>query len=74
MEAALFAKMLSDKSVTDLKTLKYKFPDADMGEFIELLKASIYKTMPLMDFNGHQCVYMGSVASGVLLNAICTFL
>lgn len=69
MEAALFAKMLSDKSVTDLKKLKYKYPDADMGEFIELLKTSIYKSLPLMDFKGHQSVYMGSVAQ-VRMNTI----
>ena len=26
MDAGLFTKMLSDKSVTDLKKLKYKYP------------------------------------------------
>ena len=38
MEAALFAKMMSDKSVTDLKKLGYKYPQADIAEFIGLLK------------------------------------
>lgn len=73
MEAALFAKMLSDKSVTDLKKLKYKYPDADMDELIELLKTSIYKVLPLMDFKGHQSVYMGSVAQ-VRMNTIKTLM
>lgn len=73
MEAALFAKMLSDKSMTDLKKLKYKYPDADMDEFIELLKTGIYRAMPLMDFKGHQSVYMGSVAQ-VRMNTIKTLM
>ena len=38
MDAALFTKMLSDKSVLDLKKLGYKYPQADMGEFVSLLK------------------------------------
>lgn len=73
MEAALFAKMLSDKSVTDLKKMKYKYPDADMDEFVELLKTSIYKSLPLIDFKGHQSVYMGSVAQ-VRMNTIKTLM
>lgn len=73
MEASVFAKMLSDKSVTDLKKLKYKFPNVDMDEFVQLLKTSIYKQLPLMDFKGHQCVYMGSVAQ-VRMNTIKTLM
>ena len=34
MDAALFTKMLSDKSVTDFKKLKYKYPEADLREFV----------------------------------------
>ena len=30
MDAALFTKMLSDKSVLDLKKLGYKYPQADI--------------------------------------------
>ncbi|KAB4605790.1 Fic family protein [Pseudoflavonifractor sp. BIOML-A6] len=73
MEASLFAKMLSDKCVTNLKKLKYKFPDTDMSEFIELLKASVYKPLPLMDFKGSQSVYMSSVAQ-VRMNTIKTLM
>ena len=36
MDAGLFTKMLSDKSVTDLKKLKYKYPQADLAEFVSL--------------------------------------
>lgn len=73
MEASFFAKMLSDKCVTNLKKLKYKFPDADMSEFIELLKASVYKPLQLMDFKGSQSVYMSSVAQ-VRMNTIKTLM
>ena len=43
MDAGLFARMLSDKSIVDLRRLEYKYPNADMGEFIELLKSGFYK-------------------------------
>ena len=38
MEAALFTKMLSDKKLTDLNNLGYKYPQADLQEFVDLLK------------------------------------
>ena len=41
MDASVFAKMLSDKSITDLKKLSYKYPGIDMSEFIALLKAGL---------------------------------
>ena len=62
MDAALYAKMLSDKSIPDLKKIKYKFPDVDMKEFIELLKASVYKAMPILDFAGNDLVYLENTA------------
>lgn len=52
MDAALFTKMLSDKSVLDLKKLGYKYPQADMGEFVSLLKSGFYHPLPLKDFSG----------------------
>lgn len=62
MDAALFAKMLSDKSIIDLKKLGYKYPQADMKEFISLLGNGFYKPLPLKDFNGRELVYLDSVA------------
>lgn len=62
MDAALYAKILSDKSITDLKKMKYKFPDIDMKELIGLLKTSVYKTMPIPDFAGDDLVYMENAA------------
>ena len=62
MDAALFTKMLSDKSVLDLRRLGYKFPQADIKEFTELLKNGFYHSLPLKDFSGHNIVYLSSIA------------
>lgn len=62
MDAALFTKMLSDQSIIDLKKLGYKYPQADLKEFVALLGTGFYKAMPLKDFNGEKLVYLDSVA------------
>ena len=69
MDAALYTKMLSDKSVTDLRKLGCKYPDADMKEFINLLKTGVYKTIPIPDFAGNDLVYMENVTQ-VRMNAV----
>ena len=61
MEASTFAQILSDKNVTDLKKLGYKYPQVDMKELIALFKASIYRNIPLSDFSGQDIVYMESM-------------
>ena len=58
MDAALFTQLLSDKKVTNLKKLGYKYPQADIPEFIELLKNGFYKSVPLKDFHGNDLVYL----------------
>ena len=62
MDAALFTKMLSDKNILDLRRLGYKFPQADIKEFMELLKNGFYHSLPLKDFSGHSIVYLSSIA------------
>ena len=62
MDAGLFARMLSDKSIIDLKKLGYKYPQADMKEFVALLGNGFYKILPLKDFHGGNLVYLESVA------------
>ena len=52
MDAALFTKMLSDKNVLDLRKLGYKFPQADIKKFTELLKNGFYHLLPLKNFSG----------------------
>lgn len=60
MDAALFTKLLSDKSTLDLRKLGYKYPQVDMGEFVGLLKNGFYYSLPLKDFAGQEIVYLGS--------------
>ena len=62
MDAALFTKMLSDKSITDLKKLGYKYPDANVQEFVALLKNGFYADVPLKDFAGKRIVYLNHTA------------
>lgn len=60
MDAALFAQMLSDKEVGNLKKLGYKFPQADIKEFVGLLRKGFYKPLPLRDPSGQALVYLES--------------
>jgi Fic family protein len=62
MEASLYAKMLSDKSLTDLKKMQYKYTAAAVAEMLVLLNQTAYKTMPLFDFNGKELVYLENYA------------
>ena len=73
MDAALFAKMISDKLITDLKKMGYKYPQADMKEFTGLLKQEFYRPIPLRDFYGHPLVYLDNITQ-VRLSAAKIFL
>lgn len=61
MDARLFTNMLSDKSIIDLKKLSYKYPQADLKEFVALLGNGFYTPLPLTDFNGKNLVYLKNV-------------
>lgn len=61
MDAAVFAAMLSDKSITDYKKLMHKYSGTDLKEFIGLLKKGLYKSLPLPDFQGRNIVYLENV-------------
>ena len=62
MDAALYVRILSDKKIFDLKKIGYKYPEVNLQEFIELLKISAYKTLPICDFNGNEIVYVEELA------------
>lgn len=62
MDAALFAKMFSDKSVLDLKKMQYKYCADAVSEMLLLLKQTMYQNLPLKDFNGINMVYLENVA------------
>ena len=68
MDALNFSEMLSDTHITNLKKLKYKYPD-DFEEFINILKSSFYEKLPLNDFDGKNLVYLTS-CTGVNLEAV----
>ena len=61
MEAALFARMLSDPGILDLKKMGYKYGASDLQEFLALLKQDFYQALPLHDFDGTPMVYLDSV-------------
>lgn len=69
MDAALFTKMLSNQSALDLRKLGYKFPQADIKEFVELLKTGFYHTLPLKDFSGQRIAYLSGIAQVRLSSA-----
>lgn len=62
MDATLFAKMLADKDIIDLKKLGYKYPEASIREFVSLLQDGFVKKLPLWDFQGNPVVYLPGVA------------
>ena len=57
MEAALFAKMLSDPRIQDLKKMGYKYGRENLQEFLALRKQYFYQELPLHDFDGNSMVY-----------------
>ena len=62
MDASIFARILSDKGVTNLKKLGYKYPGVDMKELVELFRSSVYTTLPIRVFDGNDVVYMNNIA------------
>lgn len=62
MDASVFAKMLSDPGMLDLKKMGYKYGQGDLQEFLTLLKRDFYQELPLHDFDGKPMVYLESVA------------
>ena len=61
MDAKLFARMLADPTIIDLKKLGYKYPQASSREFTALLQDRHTKDLPLRDFQGNQVVYLPGV-------------
>ena len=68
MDISIFTKMLSDKFFTDLKKLKYKYPN-DFDSFLKTLKDLYYKEIPIKAFDGTPIVYLENYA-GVDIRSI----
>lgn len=62
MDAGLFARMLSDKSILDLKKMQYKYSADAVSAMLSLLKHTMYKSLPLKDFNNTNLVYLENIA------------
>ena len=52
MDAALFAKLFSDKHIFELNRMQYKYSPAEVKEFTDLLKQDFMQELPLQDFHG----------------------
>lgn len=62
MDARLYAKILSDKNILDLKKIKHKYQGLDINELMELFKTNVFKSIPLLSFTENNLVYMQNVA------------
>lgn len=60
MDASVFAKMLSDPRIQDLKKMGYKYGQRNLQEFLTQLKRDFYQKLPLHDFDGKSMVYIDS--------------
>jgi Fic family protein len=61
MDAAILARMLSDKNLFNLKKMQYKYSAANVAEMLVLLKQTMYKVLPIRDFNNEGLVYLESI-------------
>ncbi len=61
MDARLYAKILSDKNILDLKKIKHKYQGLDINELMELFKTNVFKSIPLLSFTENNLVYMQNV-------------
>lgn len=69
MEAKLFTQMLADKNICNLRKLQYKFSIEKVSELIELLKGSMYKSLPIRDFKGENLVYLDNLTQ-ISMNSV----
>jgi len=57
MEIKTFTKILKDKAFVDYKKMKYKY-GADFDAFLDNLEELYYKTLPILDFDGGNVVFI----------------
>lgn len=58
MDAALFAKLFSDKHIFELNRMQYKYSPTAVKEFTDLLRQDFMQELPLQDFHGEPMVYL----------------
>lgn len=62
MDIKVFAKMLKDKHFTDYQKMNYKYGD-DFNVFLQTLEELYYKTLPLLDFDDNNIVFIENHAT-----------
>ena len=62
MDIKIFTKMLKDKNFTDYRKLKYKYSD-DFSSFLSTLEELYYKSLPIVDFEDNNIVFIENHAS-----------
>ena len=62
MDIKLFTKMLKDKHFTDYQKMQYKYGE-DFNAFLQSLEELYYKTLPLLDFDGNNVVFIENHAA-----------
>jgi len=69
MDAKLFTQMLRDKNLIDLKKMQYKYSKDAVAELLDLLKDSVFLSLPLLDVHGANLVYLENTAQ-VSMNVV----
>lgn len=62
MDIKIFTKMLKDKHFIDYRKLKYKYSD-DFSSFLSTLEELYYKSLPIVDFEDNNIVFIENHAS-----------
>ncbi len=62
MDIKLFAQMLKDKHFADYQKMQYKYGE-DFKDFLQTIEKLYYKTLPLLDFDGKEIVFIENHAS-----------
>ncbi len=62
MDIKIFTKMLKDKHFTDYQKMNYKYGD-DFNAFLHTLEELYYKTLPLLDFDDNNIVFIENHAA-----------
>lgn len=62
MDIKVFTKMLKDKHFTDYQKMKYKYSN-NFNAFLQTLEELYYKTLPLLDFDENNIVFIENHAS-----------
>ena len=62
MDIKVFTKMLRDKHFTDYQKMQYKYGE-DFNAFLQTLEELYYKTLPLLDFDDNNIVFIENHAT-----------